>query len=112
MLTEKRKTRLWLIAAVLLAVFLFTACASGASRVSEKIELGQKYLTELNYTEAVAAFTEVIKINPSNIEAYVGRAEAYKGLKQYEDIRRSLKKQRICRIRRRRPMQAVQRYTT
>lgn len=47
MLTEKRKTRLWLIAAVLLAVFLFTACASGASRVSEKIELGQKYLTEL-----------------------------------------------------------------
>ena len=40
MLTEKRKTRLWLIAAVLLAVFLFTACASGASRVSEKIELG------------------------------------------------------------------------
>lgn len=87
MLTEKRKTRLWLIAAVLLAVFLFTACASGASRVSEKIELGQKYLTELNYTEAVAAFTEVIKINPSNIEAYVGRAEAYKGLKQYEEAK-------------------------
>lgn len=87
MLTEKRKTRLWLIAAVLLAVFLFTACASGASRVSEKIELGQKYLTELNYTEAVAAFTEVIKINPSNIEAYAGRAEAYKGLKQYEEAK-------------------------
>lgn len=87
MLTEKRKTRLWLIAAVLLAVFLFTACASGASRVSEKIELGQKYLTELNYTEAVAAFTEVIKIDPSNIEAYVGRAEAYKGLKQYEEAK-------------------------
>ena len=87
MLTEKRKTRLWLIAAVLLAVFLFTACASGASRVSEKIELGQKYLTELNYTEAVVAFTEVIKINPSNIEAYVGRAEAYKGLKQYEEAK-------------------------
>lgn len=87
MLTEKRKTRLWLIAAVLLAVFLFTACASGASRVSEKIELGQKYLTELNYTEAVAAFTEVIKIDPSNIEAYAGRAEAYKGLKQYEEAK-------------------------
>ena len=47
--------------AVLLEVFLFTACASGASKANEKIELGQKYLTELNYTEAVAAFTEVIK---------------------------------------------------
>lgn len=87
MVTEKRKTGLRLIAAVLLAAFLFTACASGASRASEKIELGQKYLTELNYTEAVAAFTEVIKIDPSNIEAYVGRAEAYKGLKQYEEAK-------------------------
>lgn len=29
----------------------------------------------------------MIKINPSNIEAYVGRAEAYKGLKQYEEAK-------------------------
>ena len=87
MVTEKRRTGLRLIVAVLLEVFLFTACASGASKANEKIELGQKYLTELNYTEAVAAFTEVIKIDPSNIEAYAGRAEAYKGLKQYEEAK-------------------------
>mgnify|MGYP000189452545 CR=1 FL=1 len=84
MLTEKRKTRLWLIAAVLLAVFLFTACASGASRVSEKIELGQKYLIELNYTEAIASFTEAIKLDPNNIQAYMGRAEAYLALGEYD----------------------------
>ena len=86
MIAEKRP---WgqLIEIILLAVFLFTACASGASKESEKIELGQKYLTELNYTEAVAAFTEVVKIDPSNIEAYAGRAEAYKGLKQYDDAK-------------------------
>lgn len=87
MVTEKRRTGLRLIVAVLLEVFLFTACASGASKANEKIELGQKCLTELNYTEAVAAFTEVIKIDPSNIEAYAGRAEAYKGLKQYEEAK-------------------------
>lgn len=87
MVTEKRRTGLRVIVAVLLEVFLFTACASGASKANEKIELGQKYLTELNYTEAVAAFTEVIKIDPSNIEAYAGRAEAYKGLKQYEEAK-------------------------
>lgn len=87
MVTEKRRTGLRLIVAVLLEGFLFTACASGASKANEKIELGQKYLTELNYTEAVAAFTEVIKIDPSNIEAYAGRAEAYKGLKQYEEAK-------------------------
>ena len=87
MVTEKRRTGLRLIVAVLLVVFLFTACASGASKANEKIELGRKYLTELNYTEAVAAFTEVIQIDPSNIEAYAGRAEAYKGLKQYEEAK-------------------------
>lgn len=71
----------------LLAALFFTACSSKATNAADKIELGQKYLTELNYTEAVAAFTEVIKIDPSNIEAYAGRAEAYKGLKQYEEAK-------------------------
>ena len=29
----------------------------------------------------------ILKIDPSNIEAYMGRAEAYKGLKQYDDAK-------------------------
>lgn len=83
MITEKRKL-LQLVAAVLLAVMLLTACASGASKAADKIELGQKYLTELNYTEAVASFTEAIRLDPDNIQAYVGRAEAYLALGEYE----------------------------
>lgn len=83
MITEKRKL-LQLVAAVLLAVMLLTACASGASKVADKIELGQKYLTELNYTEAVASFTEAIRLDPDNIQAYMGRAEAYLALGEYE----------------------------
>ena len=78
MITEKRKL-LQLVAAVLL-----TACASGASKAADKIELGQKYLTELNYTEAVASFTEAIRLDPDNIQAYMGRAEAYLALGEYE----------------------------
>lgn len=83
MITEKRKL-LQLVAAVLLAVMLLTACASGASKAADKIELGQKYLTELNYTEAVASFTEAIRLDPDNIQAYMGRAEAYLALDEYE----------------------------
>ena len=90
MITEKRKL-LQLVAAVLLAVMLLTACASGASKAADKIELGQKYLTELNYTEAVASFTEAIRLDPDNIQAYMGRAEAYLALgedeKALEDYR-------------------------
>ena len=83
----KKQNLLQIVAAILSVMLLFTACASKATNAADKIELGQKYLTELNYTEAVAAFTEVIGLDPENIEAYMGRAEAYKGLKQYDDAK-------------------------
>ena len=85
---NEAKTRLLRLAAmVLLAAMLLTACASKAAKAREKFELGQKYLTEMNYTEAVASFTEAIQLNPDDIEAYLGRAEAYIGLKQYDDAK-------------------------
>lgn len=68
----------------LLAALFFTACSSKATNAADKIELGQKYLTELNYTEAVASFTEAIKLDPNNIQAYMGRAEAYVALGEYD----------------------------
>lgn len=68
----------------LLAALFFTACVSKAVNAADKIELGQKYLTELNYTEAVASFTEAIKLDPDNIQAYMGRAEAYMALGEYD----------------------------
>lgn len=83
----KKQNLLQIVAAILSVMLLFTACSSKATNAADKIELGQKYLTELNYTEAVAAFTEVIGLDPDNIEAYMGRAEAYKGLKQYDDAK-------------------------
>lgn len=73
-----------LLAGLLLAVLLLTACASSAARAIKKVELGQKYLTELNYTEAVASFTEAISLDPDNIQAYIGRAEAYMALGEYD----------------------------
>ena len=82
-----QKKPLRLFAVLLLALALFTACTSKAAKAQEKIELGQKYLTELNYTEAVASFTEAIELDPENIPAYMGRAEAYVGLEQYPEAK-------------------------
>ena len=87
MIAERKKSPLRLLAAVLLAVALLTACSSKAEKVREKLELGQKYLTEQNYTEAVASFTEAIGLDPENITAYVGRAQAYEGMEQYDDAK-------------------------
>lgn len=73
-----------LLAAALAVMLLLTGCASKSRKAAQRLELGQKYLTEMNYTEAVTAFTQVIRLMPENIPAYLGRAEAYVGLEQYE----------------------------
>lgn len=63
----KKQNLLQIVAAILSVMLLFTACSSKATNAADKIELGQKYLTELKYTEAVAAFTEVIPFSHSTI---------------------------------------------
>ena len=83
----KKQRGLQILAVLTLFLALFTACSSKAAKAVEKVELGQKYLTELNYTEAVASFTEAIGLDPDNIPAYMGRAEAYVALKQYDDAK-------------------------
>ena len=81
---EKMKRSLFYLLLVLAALAVLTACGSKAAMAADKIELGQKYLTELNYTEAIASFTEAIKLDPNNIQAYMGRAEAYLALGEYD----------------------------
>lgn len=74
-----------MLAVLLLVLALFTACTSSAQKAAQQLELGRKYLTEQNYAEAVVAFTEAIQLDPNNINAYMGRAEAYKALQKYEE---------------------------
>ena len=74
-----------MLAVLLLVLALFTACTSSSQKAAQQLELGRKYLTEHNYAEAVAAFTEAIQLDPNNIDAYMGRAEAYKALQKAEE---------------------------
>ena len=50
----------------------------------EYLDLGERYLLELNYTDSIAAYTEAIDIVPS-VEAYEGRANACAGRGMYGD---------------------------
>lgn len=81
---EKVKSGFCCLLLMLVVFAVLTACGSKVATAADKIELGQKYLTELNYTEAVASFTEAIKLDPDNIQAYMGRAEAYMALGEYD----------------------------
>lgn len=82
-----KKAALRLTALLLLAAVLLTACSTGAQKKIDQLELGRKYLTEMNYTEAIAAFTEAIRLNPDDIQAYLGRAQAYEALGKYEEAK-------------------------
>ena len=81
---KKAKNALFSLLLLLAALAVLAACGSKAVTAADKIELGRKYLSELNYTEAVASFTEAIKLDPDNIQAYMGRAEAYLALGEYD----------------------------
>ncbi len=60
-----------LVIVVLAAIVIVTATATSASRKSARqVDLGNKYLSELDYEQAVLSFKEAIKIDPKNEEAY------------------------------------------
>lgn len=58
---------------------------------AEFIDLGEKYLLELNYEQALVQFLKVIEIEPMNQRGYTGAAEAYVGLGDNESAVKVLK---------------------
>lgn len=61
-------------------------------KVREQLELGLKYLSELEYDQAVVAYEIAIEIEPMNVDAYLGLAAAYVGKGDYEASVRVLQK--------------------
>lgn len=83
------------ILVILLAVanvFLYIYVTSPAQKAGKQLDLGQQYLLELEYEEAVAAFEIVIEIEPKNVAAYMGMAEAYIGMGDIDQAIRVLKR--------------------
>ena len=93
-----RKTRMIIYMTIVVAVIVIGAMAvlsqrsGGESLLGEKLELGQQYLVELSYDKAVLEFTDAINIEPKSADAYIGLAEAYKGLGDTEKARETLEK--------------------
>lgn len=70
--------------------------ASGTSAAQNgyalQYDLGVKYLNELNYEQAILAFTEAISIDDRQPDAYRGRADAYTWLEEYDSALADLQK--------------------
>jgi len=62
----------------LLLLICLTACEKSIEQqISEQLQLGQKYLTEQNYEQAIVAFEKVIEIEPKCWDAYTSIAAVY-----------------------------------
>ena len=80
--TVGKKAAIWVIAAIIvLAIGGFAGYTAytnmPAQRLKEQLELGQKYLTELDYEQAVAAFKSILDIDPNYEDARTGLLSAY-----------------------------------
>lgn len=83
----KKKIVLGITGAILLALIvgLIVYLSGGNNRkLIAQLDLGNKYLEEYEYEEAIACFAKAIEIDPMSVEAYLGLVEAYIELNDYD----------------------------
>jgi tetratricopeptide (TPR) repeat protein len=68
------------------ALFVLLAVVVTAWRIAwpSALKQGQRYLSQGQYDQAIAAYSEAIQENPGDQQAYYGRAEAYRYLRDYD----------------------------
>ena len=76
----------------ILVLMLLTGCKSKATRIQEQLDLGSKYMAELDYEGAIVALNKAIKIDPKNVDAYKMLAEVYEKSGRLDDARATLEK--------------------
>jgi len=45
--------------------------------IEKQLALGEKYLLDMKYEEAILVFNKIIEIDPMNVKAYIGLSDAY-----------------------------------
>ena len=75
----------------LIAVLVFVPKSAKAKKVEEQLDLGAKYLSELDYEQAIVAYEAVIKIDPKCEEAYLALADVYIATGEFYKAEEALK---------------------
>ena len=84
--------RIKIIFVIALVGVLLIGCKSKEARVQEQLDLGSKYMAELDYESAIVALNKAIKIDPKNADAYKMLAEVYEKSGRLDDARATLEK--------------------
>jgi len=74
-----------------LPLFLLAACGTPAAPIpNPPLVLGEKYLTDLDYEQALLQFDQAITIEPKNPRGYLGKADALLHLDRQADAAAAL----------------------
>jgi len=60
--------------------------------VIKQLSLGEQYLSDMDFEQAVIAFNKINQNDAKNVQAYIGLAKAYIGLEKSEDAIQALEK--------------------
>lgn len=81
MAKKKMKALAVIVIVVIFALFIgICSYNSPEKHLEELINLGQKYLLEGEYEQAIVAFTNAVNIDPRCLEAYIGMGDSYLGM--------------------------------
>ena len=70
---------------ILMAVFTGNYISNASNReLAKQLDLGNRYLAEMDYEQAVVAFARAIEIDPMSVDAYLGLIDAYIGMLDIE----------------------------
>lgn len=73
----------FIVAAVVAAALILIPGKRKEKQIAEQMNLGNRYLLEMEYEQAAVAFTKVIEVDPVNVDAYTGAAQAYAAMENY-----------------------------
>ena len=75
-----------ILAIIVTTIFIVMTFVSSGKKeqLQEQLDLGEKYISELDYEQAIVAYEMAIDIEPLCVEAYLGLIDAYVGKEDYD----------------------------
>lgn len=70
---------------IMILVVVFINSGSNQRKLNSFLDLGQKYLEEMSYEDAILVFDQAITIDPKCAQAYLGKAQAQYAMDLYEE---------------------------
>ena len=90
------KKKLSIIATVAVVLAALTVCVGiynrPENRLARQLDLSERYREEQSYEQAIVEFNKAIVIDPMCVDSYLGLADAYLGIDDYETAAEVLQK--------------------